>query len=531
MRTTLRRLLLLFCALRYGARLLWQAAPPDGKVHWIAIFVTRLHRSPNARGLLHRALPQLGPLADGLVDALAGAFAEGVAAQSGEGMRTLHDALEFASRTETALTTPLTGEEMPTALRAALGRPLDEVFAWIDWTPLETGIGMQAHAARLREPPPDKRHGEVVVKLLRRGQVERIEDDVAVLRWLAALLERLFPAARELRLHALAQSFSGEVMRRFDLRAEAANLSQTGRHFADDARIAVPDVVWAYSTDYALVTERLETLPVGDLPDLARHGVDLERLAVNLLEVTVEQAFEHGFFHTVMSERHVRVSVGRDTLGRIVLADCSLMSSLTEPEREFFVHGATALFGQDYGTLAGMHHEVGHVAPDTRPERLEAELRTRSEPHFARPSTQRRAGGLLRHLVEAVKPFEGAVPPVLALAGHSLERAESLARMLAPELDTWRIAQASLGGLARKNVDHRGWLKHLARELPHLAPVVPRLPLLLVNRLQSPREHRIGVDTVRRLREIAHEQRRTRRLLWACAVTGALLGVALVWFA
>lgn len=523
MRTTLRRLLLLFCALRYGARLLWQAAPADGKVHWIAAFLTELHRSPNARGLLHRALPQLGPLAS--------AFAEGVAAQPGEGMRTLHDALEFASRTETALTTPLAGDETPSALRAALARPLDEVFAWIDWTPLETGIGMQVHAARLREPPAGKRHGEVVVKLVRRRQVARVEDDVAVLRWLAALLERLFPAARELRLHALAESFSAEVVRRFDLRAEAANLSQTGRHFAGDARIAVPDVVWACSTDYALVTERLDTLPVSDLPGLARHGVDLEQLAVNLMEVTVEQAFEHGFFHTVMSERRVRVSIGPDTVGRIVLADCSLMSSLTEPERAFFVHGATALFDQDYGTLAGMHHEVGHVAPYTRPERLEAELRTRSESHFARPGTQRRAGGLLRHLVEAVKPFQGAVPAALILAGHSLERAESLARMLAPELDTWRIAQASLGGLARKDVDHRGWLKHLARELPHLAPVVPRLPLLLVNRLQRTRDRRAGIDTVRWAREMAREQRRTRRLLWACAITGAVLGAALVWFA
>lgn len=519
MRTTIRRLLLLLCALRYGARLLWAAAPSHDKVHWIAEAVARLHAAPNARAALHRTLPELGPLAS--------AFAETLATEPDQAGRTLHDVLETLGRAETALTQPLTPAATETALHAALGRPLEEVFVWIDPMPLENGIAEQIHAARLRTE--QNGHIDVAVKLLRVQQVQRIEDDVAALRWLARLLEHWFPAARRLRLHGLVQSCATELQRRFDLRTEAANLSQTNRQLAADPHVVVPDVIWAFSGDHLLVVQRIKTLPVTDLDGLRRRGVNLERLAAHVVEVVVKQAFEHGFFHAALDARRVRVSVEADTLGCLVLADCSIMSSLTEPEREFFVHGATALFGQDYDKLAGMHHEVGHVAPGTRPEMLAAELRTRCEAHFAWPSAQRTAAGLLRQLIEAVQPFGGSVPPALVLARHSLARAESLARALAPQIDIWCVVEASFAELACKDLDHRGWLKRLSRELPHLAPIVPRLPLLLIQRLQRQHQQRDGFESAALLRELRREQRRTRQLLWACALAGILLGFAMTW--
>lgn len=518
MRTSLRRLLLFFCVLRYGARLLWLAAPQDDKVRWIAAVLARLHASPHARKRLDRALPQLAPLAR--------AFVENLANQPEIATHTLHDALDALGRMEAELTTALSPDEAQRALQAALGQPVEAVFESIDWVPLESGLANQIHAARLRSPQSS--HPAVAVKLAREREVAHLEDDVAVLGWVAALLERGFPAARELGLATLVTSFGADLMRRFDLRAEAANLSQAGRHFSDDARVVVPDVLWELCTDTTLVVQRIETLPITDVDGLRRHGIDLEQLGEHVVEVVIEQAFEHGFFHAALDARRIRVSLETETLGRLVLADCSIMSSLTEPEREFFVHGATALFSQDYGTLAGMHHEVGHVAPGTRPEQLEAELRMRSEAHFAAHPERRRAGALLHQLIDAVRPFGGDVPAALALAQSSLARAEALARTLAPELDTWRVVERALAELARKDLDHRGWLKRLSRELPHLAPIVPRLPLLIAQRLQRRHEQRDRFDSAAWLRQLRGEEQRTRRLLLGCAVCGSLLGAAAV---
>lgn len=527
MRTTFRRLLLLFCALRYGAKLLWAAAPDQDKLRWFVQLSSRLHASASARASLHRALPQLGPLVS--------AFTEHALARPEALARSVHDALGLLARAEAALAEPLPPDRVIAALANAMGRSPESAFASIELVPIESGIAEQVHAARLHSPEHPQRgdggYAEVVVKLLRVREVQRIGDDIAVLRWVARLLERFAPAARELGLHAMAQSLGAEVLRRFDLRAEAANLSQTSRHFCDDARVVVPEVVWELCADHVLVIEHIDSAPMTDLETLRLRGIDLEALAERVVEVVVEQAFSHGFFHAALDAERLRVSIERRTLGRLMFGDGKIMATLTESERAFFVHGASALFEQDYGRLAAMHREAGHVEPDTRDEVLGAELRTRAEPHFAMASEQRSPTALLTHLLGAVKPFDGGVSPALELAHEALQRAESLARILAPSVDTWQVFKGALKGLAREDIDHRGWIKRLARELPHLA-AMPRLPTLVVQRLQHLHDHgRDRHDSAAWLEALRHEQSVTRRLLWACAVGGALLGAGAIWLA
>ncbi|RDU96310.1 ABC1 kinase family protein [Trinickia dinghuensis] len=525
MRTTFRRLILLFCALRYGAKLLWAAAPHKDRVRWFMHLASSVHASASARGSLHRALPQLGPLLS--------AFTEQALTQPDTFARSVHDVFSLLAAAETELTKPLPPSEVVPALAKAMGRAPDSVFASIELVPLESRVAEQIHAARLRaresSERPDGGYVDTIVKLLRAKEVQRIGDDIAVLGWVARVLERFLPAAREIGVHAMAQSLGAEVQRRFDLRTEAANLSQTSRHFQDDARVVVPEVVWELSTDHVLVTERIESAPMTDLEMLRLRGIDLEALAERIVEVVVEQAFAHGFFHAALDAEHLRVSIEQKTLGRLVFGDGKVMATLTEPERAFFVHGASALFEQDYARLAAMHREAGHVEPGTRDEVLSAELRTRAEPHFAAPSGQRSPAALLAHLLGAVEPFDGGVSPALTLAHEAIERAESLALALAPGFDTWQVVKGTLKALAREDIGHRGWIKRLSRELPHLA-AMPRLPTLVAQRLQhmydgTHERHEAAVW----LAELRHEQRRTRRLLWACAVGGALLGAGAVW--
>jgi ubiquinone biosynthesis protein len=230
--------------------------------------------------------------------------------------------------------------------------------------------------------------------------------------------------------------------------------------------------------------QRINALPASDLAGLHAHHVKLAPLAAHIVEVVSEQAFEHGFFHATLDARRVRVSIEPDTLGRLVLAEFTIMSTLSTGEREFFVHGATALFDQDYGRLAEMHRDAGHVPSDTRAEMLEAELRTRAEAHFAAEPEDRTAASLFHHLLHAVHPFDGAVPARLASAQRSFQQAETLARALHPGVDTWNIARGVLADIARRDVDHRGWIKRISRELPHLAHMLPRVPQLAVRYLQ-----------------------------------------------
>ncbi|MFC0402043.1 ABC1 kinase family protein [Paraburkholderia rhizosphaerae] len=505
-----RRLLVLFYALRFGARLVWLAAPADNKVHWIITLIQRVHASERGRSGLHGMLPLLGPLAGG--------FAQTLSTRPELAAGTLHDALDSVSH----LLEPLPPEAAGHALAAAFGRPLPTLFESIDLAAVESGFAHQVHLARLARPIDG--HRDVEIKLLRVKQRTQIADEAALLRWAARWLEKLSRAARQLRVRELAETFTQEIMRRLDLRTEAANQSQTAHLFADDSRVAVPAVIWDLCGDAVLVIEHIDTVRATDFAGLAAHRVSVPALAARIVEVITHEAFEHGFFHAALDARRIRVSIDDQTHGKLVLGDFAVMSNLSTQERSFFVHGATALFGQEYGRLADLHRNAGHVPQHARTEKIEAELRTRAEAHFVGASDERKAGPLFHHLLHAVAPFDGCVPPRLVAAQRAFEQAEALANALHPGVDSWGIARRMLADLARREFDHRGWAKHLAQELPHLAHLMPRVPQLAIRYLQ----HRHSVATARQhaqlVGEVTREYRRTRTLLWACTICGALLG-------
>lgn len=519
MRSRLRRLRLFLCALRYGFRLIWLAAPKHHRLHWFLSLAARVRDDERLAAQLHSALPRLAPLA--------GAFAQTLATRPQLAVTTLHDAVNAIEHFDA----PLTPAELDAELRAAFGEPPGERLVWVDPKPVSNGWCEETHLARLVQPVNG--HALVTIRVLRSAQAQEVDDDAALLCTVARWLERLSGTARRLRLRALADALRDDLQRRFDLRAQAANLSQSGHHFDDDPRIVVPDVIWDLCTARTVTVQHIDTVHVTDVAGLALHHINPTRVAAHLIEVVAQQAFEHGFFHAALDARHVAVSVEPATAGRLVLAGAAVMSSLSSPEREFFVHGATALFEQDYGRLAAMHHVAGHVPKETRPEQVEAELRMRSEAHFATAPGERSAGALLHQLLHAVQPFGGQVSPRLAAAQRTFGDAEALARTIHPSIDAWGIAQRTLVDIARRELGHHGWLRRLSEELPHLAQIAPRVPRLLVHALQ----HQIAatpghatpaqtalLDTLRR------EQRRTRALLIACALCGGLVGAGAMIF-
>jgi len=519
MRSRLRRIRLFLCALRYGFRLVWLAAPKQHRLHWFLTLAARMRDDARLAAQLHGALPQLAPLA--------GAFAQTLTAHPQLALATLHDAVNAIEHFEA----PLSADELDATLRTAFGEPVSARLAWIDPQPVSNGWCEQTHVARLAQPVNG--HALVTIRVLRAEQARQVDDDAALLCTVARWLERVSASARRLRLRALAQTLRDDLQRRFDLRAQAANLSQSGHQFGDDPRILVPDVMWDLCTAYTLTVQHVETVRVTDVAALAAHRVNAARVASHLIEVVAQQAFEHGFFHAALDARHVAVSVEPASAGRLVFAGAPVMSSLSSPEREFFVHGATALFEQDYGRLAQLHHVAGHVPPHARPEQIEAELRIRSEAHFAAAPDERRAGALLQQLLHAVQPFGGEVSPQLAAAQRAFGDAETLARTIHPSIDAWGIARRTLADIARRELGGQGWLRRLSEELPHLAQIAPRMPRLIVHTLQQQTARAPGHATATQtalVEAFRREQRRTRALLIGCAVCGGLVGVGAVMF-
>src|SRR5215469_13383448 len=115
---------------------------------------------------------------------------------------------------------PFPGSVAREIIERAFGRPVAEVFAEFDETPLAAASIAQVHAARLSDGK------DVVVKVLRPGMREWIERDLEVLYALARLAHRYWGEARRLRPLEIVSEYEKTILDELDLMREAANASQ-----------------------------------------------------------------------------------------------------------------------------------------------------------------------------------------------------------------------------------------------------------------------------------------------------------------
>jgi ubiquinone biosynthesis protein len=193
--------------------------------------------------------------------------------------------------------------EARAVLAAELGGDPEEIFSWISRRPVAAGSLAQVHVARLQDDT------EVAVKIQRPGIAERVERDLRRLRIIGRLLE-LSGASVALKPREVAAEIGDWMRQEIDFRYELANLERLHRLAAGSASQRIPRPYPRLSTGKVLTAEYLHGTPVSEIllalrsgrrrretERLRRQGIDLERLAENLVLSCLGQIFRYHFFH------------------------------------------------------------------------------------------------------------------------------------------------------------------------------------------------------------------------------------------
>jgi ubiquinone biosynthesis protein len=405
---------------------------------------------------------------------------------------------------------------------AALSRPLEQVFARFEAEPVASASIAQVHFAAL----PDGR--QVAVKVLRPGMLEVIDDDLALLRWVAAWVERLSADGRRLKPREVVAEFDMYLHDELDLVREAANAAQLRRNMSGLDLVLVPEMVWELCTPQVLVMERMHGTPISQLDALRAAGVDIKKLARDGVTIFFTQVFRDGFFHADMHPGNIQVSLDPRTFGRYIALDFGIIGTLTETDKEYLAQNFIAFFRRDYKRVAELHVESGWVPRETRIDALEGAIRAVCEPHFDRPLKDISLGQVLMRLFQTSRRFNVEIQPQLVLLQKTLLNVEGLGRQLDPELDLWSTAKPFLERWMDEQVGGRAFVRALQKEAPRFAPFVPELPRLLHDALKAHAQGRTG-DA--QLAALVVELRRTNRLmaslLWALA--GFAVGAIGAW--
>ncbi len=405
-----------------------------------------------------------------------------------------------------------------------LGKPLEALFANFEEQPIASASIAQVHGAVL----PDGT--EVVVKIVRPGIARRIEDNIEVLGALARLARRYHPEGDRIRPNEIVDEFQRVIHDELNMQHEGANASMLRRNWEDSDALYIPKIFWSYTADRVLVMERVGGVPVRDMAELKRRGVNLERLAVRGIRVFYTQVFEHNLFHADMHPGNIRVDTSDPDNASFIALDFGIVGTLTPNDLYYIGENFLAIFNREYRRVAELHVEAGWVPPDTRIDEMESAARTVCEPSFTRPLEEVSFAELLINLFNVARRFKLQLQPQLIMLQKTMLNIEGMGRDLYPKINIWDVAKPELERIFRERYGVRRTARKVGRELPAWLARGPEIPNLVHEALRYAARGRVNahIDSTHLAGIEAHLESQNRRVPAAIMAAGLLVTSAVL---
>jgi ubiquinone biosynthesis protein len=363
---------------------------------------------------------------------------------------------------------PFDYADVEKTISQAFGQPLSTIYAQFDITATASASVAQVHFALLHDGTP------VAVKVLRPGIAKTINQDIAILKSLAWILQTLSSEGKRLKPQEVVDEFARHTQHELDLTLEAANCSQLARNF-QDKRLLIPEVYWDFCRKEVMTMQRMQGTPVSQIEVLRAQGIDISKLAHDGVEIFFTQVFRDGFFHADMHPGNIQVADD----GRYIALDFGIMGSLNETDKYYLARNFLAFFNRDYRDVAVAHIESGWVPKDTNVEELETAIRAICEPIFNKPLKDISFGRTLLSLFQMSRRFGVVIQPQLVMLQKTLLNIEGLGRDLDPNIDLWQTARPFLKRWMSEQIGFLSIAKTFKKELPFILKTAPQLPRLV----------------------------------------------------
>ncbi|GIU83974.1 MAG: hypothetical protein KatS3mg008_0749 [Acidimicrobiales bacterium] len=323
------------------------------------------------------------------------------------------------------------------------GKPLEDVFEWFDPDPVAAASIAQVHRARLAS-------GEhVVVKVQRPTVRNLVEQDIAVMAWLAPFLVGRIPVAALANPPALVELFAQTISEELDFRLEAANMLDVAAVFADVGQsvYVVPRPHPRLVTERVLVMEELSGFRPEEVDALREAGVDTRALVTAGLLGFMEGAMLHGVFHGDLHGGNLVVLPD----GRIGLLDYGITGRLGARGRLAFVRLLVAATMNDVRGQIEAFRDLGALPPEIDVDELIEDLGLDRPPV---DPTSLSAEELTQEIQRAVKGLleHGArLPKELMLLIKNLVFLDEAIATLAPDVDVFSLIAHISEEIARRH--------------------------------------------------------------------------------
>ena len=303
--------------------------------------------------------------------------------------------------------------------------------------PIAAASIAQVHLAKIKFSDKEK---QVAIKILRPEIEKLFNEELDALMLFAYLVENTFSKAKRLKLIEVVHLLREITNIEMDLRFEAAAANELYENTRNDIGFNVPQIYWNYTTKKILTLDKVDGISIREQNKLRELGVDLRKLAENLIQFFLKQAVRDGFFHGDMHQGNLFV----DTEGNIIPVDFGIMGRLDRNNRKFLAEILYGFIQRDYVKVAEVHFQAGLVPQNASKEEFAQALRSVGEPIFGQSIKDISGGNLLSQLFEITEKFNMPTQPPLLLLQKTMVVVEGVARKLYPETNIWEVSRPVL---------------------------------------------------------------------------------------
>ncbi len=338
--------------------------------------------------------------------------------------------------------------------------------------PIAAASIAQVHTAKIKLEDNEK---EVAIKILRPNIEKLFNEELDALMLFAYIVENTFSKAKRLKLVEVVHLLREITNIEMDLRFEAAAANELYENTKNDIGFNVPKIYWNYTTKKILTLDKVNGISIREQQKLEELGVDLKKLAENLIQFFLKQAVRDGFFHGDMHQGNLFV----DGKGNIIPVDFGIMGRLNKDNRKFLAEILYGFIKRDYVKVAEVHFQAGLVPENASKEEFAQALRSVGEPIFGQSIKDISGGNLLSQLFEITEKFNMATQPPLLLLQKTMVVVEGVARKLYPETNIWEVSRPVLEDWLKNIKSPRSTIDTAINTSSEIIKRIPDLPELM----------------------------------------------------
>lgn len=263
-------------------------------------------------------------------------------------------------------TPPMAFHRVRKVVETELGRPLAEVYAWVDPRPLASASIAQVHAARLLTGE------DVVIKVQKPGVQDVLLTDFNFLYVAARVIELLAPGLSKSSISGVVEEIQKSMLEECDFLQEAGNLDAFNAFLkaTNNTRAIAPKPYHQATTLRVLTMERFYGVPLTDLETIRQHTKDPAETLISALNTWFSSLMLCDFFHADVHAGNLMVLQD----GRIGFIDFGIVGRIERDAWRAMFTFFESISSADFRLMAESMAKIGmtHEAVDI--DRLAADI-------------------------------------------------------------------------------------------------------------------------------------------------------------